>query len=100
MESSWYYKLGPIVAGPFSKEDFGVRVAAGDIRPKTLVRKESDGQWVLASMVEGLLNSPANSTPAIQSQTTSDEVAADESIPIAQPVADPIGVTSPSRRPV
>jgi len=55
MAADWYFKLGPIVAGPFAKDEFSARVAAGEIRAKTLVRKGAGGNWVPAAMVEGLL---------------------------------------------
>ncbi len=99
MPADWYFKLGPIVAGPFTKSEFSARVAAGEIRPKTLIRKGPDGNWVPAVMVEGLLvpASVATEAPAMPAEPES-AAASTPAAPVAEAVpANPTASRS-SRR--
>jgi hypothetical protein len=72
-----------VVAGRIGERPDIARVAAGEIRPKTLVRKEADGTWVAASLVEGLFAGSANSRPAIEIQSAPDKIPTVKPIPIA-----------------
>jgi GYF domain 2 len=56
MAAAWYYDDLGSEQGPFTAVELRRLVRDGDVRPGTLVRKESDGRWVLASKVRGLLD--------------------------------------------
>ena len=73
---AWYYKLGPIVAGPLSVEEIRSKAAEGGLRPETLVREGASGSWVEARSINGLFSCALNPLPAVanstESQLTSD----------------------------
>ena len=48
-ESGWYYKQGGTSFGPVGRDGFEQLVAAGAIRPDTLVRPQGSGRWRAAS---------------------------------------------------
>jgi len=52
----WHLKVAGRVLGPFEPEQLRTFVAQGRVQPGTPVRKGSDGRWVAAQQVRGLLD--------------------------------------------
>ncbi len=57
--TEWYYQVTGEVIGPVSLEELKKEAGAGRIGSGTLVREGTDGQWVAASQVPGLVDSSA-----------------------------------------
>lgn len=59
MSACWYYKSSAGVKGPVTAPELRQHAAAGTITADTPVRRSDTVQWVRASNVKGLLNTPA-----------------------------------------
>ncbi len=64
MAAEWYCKIAGAELGPLSAQQLKALAADGRLRPSDEVRQGSDGKWVPASRVKGLLGSAAGGTLA------------------------------------
>ncbi len=64
MAVEWYCKIAGAELGPLSGQQLKALAADGRLRPGDEVRQGSDGKWVPASRVKGLLGGPAGSSVA------------------------------------
>ncbi len=55
MASKWYFQLGESALGPVTAGSLLERAGDGRLSPSDLVRKGSDGKWVRAERVQGLI---------------------------------------------
>lgn len=55
MSDEWYYEIADDVHGPVTGQELLQQANAGVIQPDTSVCKGSNGQWVQASQVKGLI---------------------------------------------
>jgi hypothetical protein len=66
MTTEWFYKTATNEErGPYTPADLKRLGLDGHIKPMTMVRKGTDGRWVLASKVKGLLDGEAVSEKAV-----------------------------------
>ena len=66
MAAEWYYKSATSKeVGPFTPADLKRLASEGRISPNTLVRKGTEGRWVSASKIKGLVNAEAARPTAI-----------------------------------
>ena len=49
----WFFRIGDTVHGPITYVELRQKAIAGEITPDTLIRRESEDRWVLASLVHG-----------------------------------------------
>ena len=62
--TSWHIQSHGIPQGPFTTEEVQERIKAKEVRADTMVRRGSDGRWMLAREAQGLFDLPVPSPPA------------------------------------
>jgi len=62
-DAGWYVKVASGVRGPASFEIVQKAAAAGKLKPSSLIRSGTDGPWVRAGTVDGLVFSPDRVKP-------------------------------------
>ena len=62
--TSWHIQSHGIPQGPFTTEELQNRIKAKEVRADTMVRRGSDGRWMLAREAQGLFDLPVSSPPA------------------------------------
>jgi hypothetical protein len=104
MELEWYLKVADKEVGPLSAGQLKAMADRGQIKPGDPVRRGSDGRWVAAGAVKGLLPAEASSADAAPAPATPDGKKPDSpparspKKPVAQPAAPASGqlpVTQP-----
>ena len=94
MESEWYLKVADKEVGPLAPRQLKAMADKGQISPYDPVRLGSDGRWVPASSVRGLL--PAGGTSAEQPPPGQLPVASQLEKPPAASGGRPDGETKPA----
>ncbi|MFH1919943.1 MAG: GYF domain-containing protein, partial [Planctomycetota bacterium] len=99
METGWYLKIADKEVGPLSARQLKAMAGKGQISPFDPIRKGTEGSWVAASSVKGLLPAAepasgkpgpqAGSEPAATPAATSPG-AAQGKLPVAKAVALPV----------
>jgi predicted RNA-binding Zn-ribbon protein involved in translation (DUF1610 family) len=56
MERKWYYQMMGEIVGPLSSNELRQHAVDGQIERDTPIRRGSDGKWILADKVRGLLD--------------------------------------------
>jgi hypothetical protein len=103
MELQWYLKVADKEVGPLSARQLKTMADRGQITPGDPIRKGSEGRWVPAGTVKGLLPaapSPSSASPGGQASETKEPDAPSapaqpqsvpqqqaRAVPVAQPVA-------------
>lgn len=111
MAQQWFVRQGDKVVGPLSAAQLKKNADAGRIKPSTRLRLGTDGKWIPASSIKGLLPSTdASTTPSTEAKNTApasplpldDDVlkdAADTSELTLQPIDEvPARTTTASRK--
>jgi hypothetical protein len=88
MAKEWFYRSMSEVLGPFSPSEMRAFAAAGRVTADTQIRKGTEGKWVNASQVKGLLPE-ARSTPVAKSPMSSPPI-----LKPATPTVEPAGSKS------
>jgi hypothetical protein len=63
MTREWYFQVMGQDVGPLTAAELKGKVSMGQIQPDTLVRKGSDGKWIFATNVKGLIPPPPPPPP-------------------------------------
>lgn len=78
MSSTWFVRINNKDAGPLTSGDLRTLARQGKLKPSDLIRMGADGQWTLASKVQGLVfhqtsinNLPAPKPPPSSSESPS-----------------------------
>ena len=94
MQQEWYFKINNIEVGPLDAEAFFAYAEEGRVTPETSV-KLGDGEWTVASNVEGLFPGTA---PAAQAPAPSQAVASEP--PPTKHIEKPVSVEVPQENPI
>ena len=97
MEVEWYLKIADKEVGPLSARQLKAMAEKGEISTFDAVRRGSDGRWVPASSVKGLL--PTGESSAENRQPDRTPVARKPEQPPATPKAKPEPETRPKTTP-
>ncbi|MBI5757876.1 MAG: DUF4339 domain-containing protein [Planctomycetales bacterium] len=63
MTREWYFQFMGEILGPLSVPELKEKVANGQVQPDTLIRKGTEGDWLVSGRVKGLFP-PPSSTPS------------------------------------
>ena len=94
MSQVWYFQVMGAEVGPLSGPELADKVKRGQVQADTLIRKGTDGKWMPADRIKGLLPPPPEVAPPVAAVKTTAAAASSESkksdVTASQTAANPL----------
>ncbi|MBX3441958.1 MAG: DUF4339 domain-containing protein [Planctomyces sp.] len=96
MSKQWFYQAMGAAVGPMTSAELKHKVQHGAIQPDTLVRLGTDGKWLPADRVKGLLDPGPAPQPAAKTGAAAKAPATIPAAPSPAPAAAALAATPPA----